>query len=172
MDYPGRLGPVVVEAWKLPDGSSVETAKVSPTFSRWAGAPQIRSYGGKPIIDLDGQPAFAELAILRIFEAAGWEGVWIDTFGGRCLRQFWPTPDPVRLPDDKKDLIAAILANGGKDARPWDVFCWSRDTVLFVESKWHRRDSVRQSQCAFLSGGLKSGLALSSFLLVEWSFTR
>jgi hypothetical protein len=154
----------------LPDGTSVETAKVSPTFPRWAGEPPSRTYGRKPIIDLDGQPAFAELAILRIFEAAGWEGVWVDTFRNRYLRQFWPSPEPVQLPDDKKDLIAAIRASGGKTARPWDVFCWSQDSVIFAESKWHKRDSVRPSQCAFLAGGLKAGLPLSSFLLVEWSF--
>jgi hypothetical protein len=171
MSFPLRLGTVALKAWELPDGTSVETAKVSPTFPLWLGSAPKGTYGGKPIIDLNGAPTFPELAILRVFEAAGWEGVWIDTFGKRYLRQYWPKPDRVRLPDDKQELLSSICIHGGRAARPWDVFCWSKDTVIFAESKWLKHDTVRLSQRAFLAGALKFGLPKSSFLLVEWSFS-
>jgi hypothetical protein len=43
------------------------------------------AYGGKPIIDVDGQPLYAELAVLRILNREGWAGVWADSCRHRYL---------------------------------------------------------------------------------------
>jgi hypothetical protein len=99
--------------------------------------------------------------------AAGWEGVWVDTFGHRYLKEFWPTPTSVALPPDKAALLARI--GGARESRPWDVFCWKDGMVLFAEAKRHCHDWIRPSQTAFLFAAQAAGLPLSSFLIVEWS---
>lgn len=168
MRYPVNLVPGASEPFKLKDGRVVEVPKVAPRFGAWTGPVPGETYGGKAILDFSGRPAFAELVILWSFMEAGWDGVWMDSFGKRQLRGFWLTPLPGHLPAEQKNLLERILAHAPGRAKPWDVFCWSRDGVLFAEAKRYGKDSIRPGQTAFLDAGLAAGLPLSSFLLVEW----
>jgi hypothetical protein len=46
------------------------------------------TYGGKPIVDHDGNPVFAEFALLRMMLAdKTWDGVWVETYGGTNFLQ-------------------------------------------------------------------------------------
>jgi hypothetical protein len=45
-------------------------------FKLWYGKPLWDTYGGKAVLGFEGKPVFTELAIPRILQAAGWEGVW------------------------------------------------------------------------------------------------
>ena len=64
--------------FELPSGKRVEIPLIQPSFRRWAGPPIEDDYGGKPVLEHNGKPAFAELVILRLLEEEGWEGVWVD----------------------------------------------------------------------------------------------
>jgi hypothetical protein len=168
MKHPRNLVPSGFESSKLDDGRAVEIPKATPRFAIWTGPSSGGNYGGKAILDFNGRPAFAELAILWSFMEAGWDGVWLDNFGSRHLRGFWPTPLPTELPAEQRALIERIESHAPGKAKPWDVFCWSPEGVLFAEAKRHGKDSIRPGQTAFLGAGFAAGLPSSSFLLVEW----
>jgi len=83
MRYPSLLKPQSIEEVLLPSGGTVKVPKALPTFEEWTGERIGDTYGGKTILNFDGEPVFAELAILRAFQSSGWDGVWVDTFGKR-----------------------------------------------------------------------------------------
>jgi hypothetical protein len=78
--YPEPLTPDSEEIVRLPSGDEVRLPKTRPTFKRWIGEFTGDTYGNKPILDIDGKAMFAELAILKIFQMNGWDGVWVDNF--------------------------------------------------------------------------------------------
>ena len=159
MNYPRNLVPSTAEHFKLDDGRVVEVPKATPSFATWTAPPPGDTYGGKAILDFNGRPAFAELVILWSFIEAAWDGVWMDYFGSRRLRGFWPTPLPGELPAEQSDLLERIVDHAPRKATPWDVFCWSPDGVLFAEATRHGRDSIRPGQTAFLGAGSRSRVA-------------
>ena len=74
---------------KLPSGRVLPLPACFHCFDRWQGAP-IDTYGHKAVIDSSGEPLFAELAILRLLQAGGWQGVWVDTYRRRFRRSLPP----------------------------------------------------------------------------------
>ena len=78
------LRPVGWEEFTLISGCSVLVPKANPcSFSSWSGPPIADSSCGKPVLEFKGKPLFAELAILRILETDGWNGVWVDSYRRR-----------------------------------------------------------------------------------------
>lgn len=169
MKWPENLRPSTSEAVGLPHGLSVVVSKTNPTFRRWAGPPPGDTFGGKTFVDFQGRPAFAELAILWSFIEAGWDGVWVESYGKRYLREFWPVPVSQEIPPEREQLLRQITSGADGQGQPWDVFCWSEAGVIFAEAKRKGRDSTRPTQIAFLAAALDLGLPISSFLIVEWS---
>ena len=80
----------------LPSGESVAIPRCGYMFSPWRGTPILDTYGGKAVLDWNGNPVFAELAILGVLERAGWDGVWVDTYR-RKFRRSMP-PECCKLP--------------------------------------------------------------------------
>ncbi len=75
------LLPTTTERIVLPrSGRVIDVPKATPAFASWRGVPIPNTYGRKPVLDVDGEPCFAEIATLRALEGVGWEGVWIDSF--------------------------------------------------------------------------------------------
>jgi hypothetical protein len=168
-DYPRALRPTSTHSFHTADGRTVAVAKATPTFVRWHGAPPGDDYGGKEILDVDGRPAFAELAILREFERDGWAGVWVDTYRNKFRRAYWGGEPAVQLPPMPREVLDRIVdARGGRRRGTWDVMCWRKSRVVFAESKRKNRDRIRQDQVGFLAAALEVGLSASSFLIVEW----
>jgi|SRR6516225_4681432 len=88
-NLPVDLQPVETVDVPLPSGSSAALPVCHPTFRRWSGAP-VFDYGGKPLLDCDGEACFAELVILRLLLKSGWHGVWVEAFGGTHYLQTMP----------------------------------------------------------------------------------
>jgi len=61
---------------RLSSGEVVSVVKRHLSLKLWNGAPVPDTYGGKAVLDYNGQPLFAELVVLRMLEGDGWEGVW------------------------------------------------------------------------------------------------
>jgi hypothetical protein len=169
MNWPENLRPTASETVGLPDGRSVVVPKTNPTFRRRSGAPPGDTFGGKTLLEFEHRPAFAELAILWSFTAAGWDGVWMDSYGKRRLTEFWPVPVSREIPAEQEQLLREITSGAAGQGCPWDVFCWSGTGVVFAEAKRKGRDSIRSTQTAFLAAALHLGLPISAFLIVEWS---
>ncbi len=170
MDYPDLLRAELVEEILLPSGSAVKVPKTTPIFARWRGEPIKDSYGGKMILDFDGEPVFAELAILRALQDSGWDGVWVDTFKKKYRVGYWVDNYEIDLPIEQEVLLKRIYRRAGTSKGCWDVFCWKDNRqLLFAEAKRRGRDQFRDSQRQWLEAAIKLGLPLTSFLVVEWS---
>ena len=168
MKYPSLLKPKTTTDIKLPSGKVVPISKASPMFELWTGEPVSDTYGNKPILNINGKPAFAELAILRILQADGWDGVWIDTYRNSYRTEFWPR-NSVQLPIKAEQLLRRIYQTARARIGCWDVFCWKGRTYLFAESKRQGRDRFQTTQRLWLEAAINCGLPLASFLVVEWS---
>ncbi len=128
----------------------------------------FRAVPGKPPLDFDGRPLYAEFILLRLLERAGWSGVWVKNWGGRA---FWrDLKESVALPPHEATLLRQIeRCTGGSGAGCWDIVAWRDDNVLFIESKQHGRDALRPNQVRWLECALRQGVPLSSFAIAEWT---
>jgi hypothetical protein len=93
---PALLTPTTTEHVLLPSGRKVAMAKTTPRFPKWTGEFPWSTYGGKPILDLYGEPLYAEFVILRLLEAEGWRGVWVNHVHRGPFPTRW-TPSPIRI---------------------------------------------------------------------------
>jgi hypothetical protein len=108
----------------LPSGREITVAKAMPLFRKWAGEMPDDTFNGKPLLELNGEMVFAELAILRSFQLAGWDGRWIDSYHHRYLTQYWPSPVSEPLPAKQQSILDRIRAKAGGTGGCFDVFCW------------------------------------------------
>jgi|SRR3989344_3418985 len=156
----------------LPSGKSVLMPKYFLTFKQWVGAPIADMYNNKAVIDFDGEPVFAELAILRLFQKYGWDGVWVDSYR-KVYRIGLPKQvEPVVLPAERATIIDSIQGHiGGKWGGCWDVFLWKEDNVLFAESKRNKKDKIQNTQRKWLEAAIDLGYG-SNLLLIEWGLQQ
>lgn len=155
------------------------------TFTSASNIEGIHTFGGKDLLLVDGRPQFAEVAILRLFQAAGWQGRWLETYGhGKLTPGLWDAWHPagpqaqVHVPIEavwvNEKLHAIAMANGGTFSGCWDVVAWSRtaagnDRLVFAESKKRSKDTMRGTQLRWLEAALKCGMRVEDFVVVEWS---
>ena len=62
MRIPALLIPTTVERIRLPSGREKELPKATPLFTKWQGEFPWSTYGGKPILELQGEPLYAEFS--------------------------------------------------------------------------------------------------------------
>lgn len=171
---PGRLRSDGTTTIRLPSGDSIDLPVCHPTFSIWNGAAPTFDFGKKPILDLEGKPAFAELVILRLLQADGWEGAWIETYGGIHYLQDMPAdwklkPGHVAIPTEREALLKRIWEKG-KTTACFDVMAWKDDRIVFCEAKRKKKDRLTDAQLKFIGGALECGLKPEQLLIVEWDF--
>ncbi len=66
---------IVTENLVSKNGRTISIDKYVFRFQRWPQPHSFDTYGGKPLLNLNGSPVFAELALLRLFERQGYKGV-------------------------------------------------------------------------------------------------
>lgn len=180
MQLPQALLPLATEPFTLPDGKVMSIQKAQPAFTSWRGEPLADSFGGKPALDHCGEPCFAELVILRLFQAAGWSGRWVETYGAAAMRPWflnrWNSRGlkaqqhlPIEDVWVQATLDSVAHGNGATYSGCWDVVVWADTHILFAEAKLKGRDRVRRTQRRWLSSALTTGLTTDSFLVVEWT---
>jgi hypothetical protein len=168
LPYPDILRPRLYERVTLPSGCSVDVPKATIIFQKWLLEVPSKTYGNKALLACDHELVFAELAILRIFERAGWDGRWIDSFGGKFRIGYW-TDDATRdLPPEQRAVFDSIQKLAGIKGGCFDVLCWRDGIVCFAEAKRKKRDRIRRTQKRWLEAALSFGLPVTAFLIVEW----
>ncbi len=157
----------------------VHVALCRACFTAYSGQHSAHTFGGKDLLLVDGLPQFAEVAILRAFQAAGWQGRWLETYGNAKMNpglwNAWHPHGPraqEQLPITDawvNERLQAIAAeNGNSFSGCWDVVAWKEDRLVFAESKKRKKDSMRETQLRWLEAALRCGCALEDFLVVEW----
>lgn len=156
------------EVFNLPSGP-VAVPKYFLEFKQWTGAPVQDDYNHKAIIDWKGEPVFAELAVLRLFQENGWEGVWADSYRRKFRVGLPGVAEPVDLLPEQAQLIQTLKEKTGRSGGCWDVVVWKNGVTLFMELKRLKRDAVQNTQVEWLSAALALGCKTGSFGIVEWT---
>jgi hypothetical protein len=169
MHYPDLLKPQSCQRIALSSGREVCVPKATPLFRKWAGELPRDTYNGKPVLEFNGERVFAELAILRIFQQAGWKGRWIDSYRNKYRIGYWGQNVTKDLPVEQQAIFDSIRVKTGYAGGCFDVFCWRDGIVMFAEAKWKAHDRIRSTQRRWLEAALDIGTPLESFLVVEWA---
>ena len=169
MQYPQDLIPNEYEEMALLTEQVISIPKARLVFEPWRGEPLLDTYGGKQVIDSNGKPVFAELAILKILQDEGWEGAWIDTYH---KKKWIAIEQRGELPPDKNEFLEQIYRSAGARSGCFDVYCWRNEQILFAEAKRKGRDRIRETQRRWLTVALVSGVPVESFLIVEWNLAE
>jgi hypothetical protein len=152
----------------LPGGGFVRVRKATPAFQMWRGPKPADTFGGKAVLDYCGNPLFAEQYTLRMLQADGWSGVWVNSYRREYLASYEPR-EQVALPAIRQKALSRIAGNDAFPSGCWDVFAWRDDRILFAECKRASKDAMRPSQRRWLEKALAAGVALETFLIVEWT---
>jgi hypothetical protein len=181
--YPEGLEP---DHEEMIPGLEVTVPGVNLVFKRWRGKPIKDDYGGRQVVDYEGKPMFAEIAIVRMAVKAGWSAFWQQAYP---IRQSGPyyyadwKEDAVRKHQTlagsldssyHQDLQASIARYNSNSFRgSWDIIAWNGDggRTLYIKSKQSKKDSIRDSQVRWFSACLSAGLKKrENFLVVQWRF--
>ncbi len=152
----------------LPSGKSVEVKKYFLKFKKWNGNPITSTYGRKAVIDFNGKPVFAELAVLRLAQSHGWQGVWVDK---KKYRVGLLDVASVIIPDDKQKIINEIRSKISGLGGCWDLFLWKGNQTLFVELK-SKVDRKQDSQIQWLEASLDFGYPVANFIFIKWELIK
>src|SRR3989344_1376153 len=155
----------------LPSGRRGALPLYHAVFKKWAGKLPRFNFGGKPFVTYHGKAIFAELAILKTFISSGWNGVWVETYGGknflRTMPKSWKLAQSNNsIPEDKENLLKDIWKTG-KTTACFDVFLWKGGDILFCESKHKGKDKLTKAQTKFIEGTLACGIKEKSLFIVE-----
>ena len=127
----------------LPNGAVARLPVCRPVFSKWIGTPPAFDLGGKAVPNYNGEPCFAELAILRMLLQHDWSGAWVETFGGTHflskMPEGWSLQSEDIIPTDKTEKLKHIWKTG-KTTACFDVFAWQGSEVAFLRSEPRRFD--------------------------------
>jgi len=116
----------------LPSGEAVRVPTRHLSFEAWSGPPISDTYGGKAVLDLNGEPLFAELAILRLLQREGFDGVWGDTFRHRFRQSI--ALEECKLPPWVQAEFEKIVGEIGNWSGCWDVLAWKSENRIRVDS--------------------------------------
>jgi hypothetical protein len=179
--FPEALTPTKTDEMILPSGEAVNIQVATPRFQAWTGESISNTFGGKPLLNVNGTPVFAELAILDLFIKSKWSGRWVETYGATNLKPYyfyrW---DDCRLKEQKifplpetRDWSVLEKINNNRNGHSGflDVMVWKDEHLVFAEAKHSKNDSIRDTQVAWLEAALEAGVPVESFLVVEWNYT-
>lgn len=158
----------------LPSGAEVILPLCNIVFQKWTGDSPSFDFGKKPLIDYEGEAIFAELAILKLLKESGWDGAWVETYGGihflNTMPKDWKLANQnISIPKDKEAMLQKIWG-AGKTSACFDVLVWKNDKILFYESKHRGKDRLTNAQTKFIEGALSCGIPKESLIIVEWKF--
>jgi hypothetical protein len=171
-------------------GLVAEIPSLFMRFPLWRGPAFVDDFGKKSaaMVDLEGEHVFAEIAVLRLLQREGWDGRWVNTYGGHG--QIWKLlTDWADLPRKEQrtqpitdgparellSRIAASTSEGGFTGC-WDIYAWKGIERVFIECKRQSpryRDRVKPEQEEWVRAALSlehPQLTPASFCFVQWDY--
>ena len=131
-----------------------------------------KTYSIKPLVTVDDEALFGELAILRYLQKDGWDGVWVDTFHSRGKKKVvWSAMPPEgagTMSKGAEELFDQIVEkNGGKSSGFFDVFAWRGTEYVFIEYKG-RGDSPNKNESRWIGAALAAGVEPEQLFFVVY----
>ncbi len=126
------------------------------------------AWASRPQVLLDGRALFPEIALLAMFQKAGWKGVWFDA----VHRRYYDKMPNVSKGAGMDTRIASLLARvnaaaAGRRTACWDLVLWDGKDVLFVDVL-PAPAAPGHARVAWLDAAVRTGVSLGQFLVVEW----
>jgi hypothetical protein len=155
---------------KVESTGALSLPRTRPSFEAWRGRAPRGPYSGKPVVNVDGRPAFVELAIVALLNAAGWKSAWFDTYRRQFVRGSCASLHRVQLPRGPERLLEDINTKAGSRDGAFDVVAWCGDEILFLHAMRKGKDRVRSTQRRWLDAALRAGVTQAQLFVVEWEF--
>ena len=164
-------------------------AGVHLRLPRWQGTPFQDDFGKKNagMVALGDEHLFAELAVLRMLQGAGWDGRWVSTYSAKG--EVWkylvrwddvPREQQRSRPIEEeapRRLLAAVASRARKRYKGcWDVFAWRDENAAFLQVKSgapKAGDEVKEEQVDWLHTALLLAdprVTVDSFAFVSWDY--
>ncbi|MFC2015925.1 hypothetical protein ACFLUM_03235 [Chloroflexota bacterium] len=123
---------------------------------------------------MDGEPLFGELAIVRLLQKDGWEGVWVDASHSRGRRTpFWQDMphkakayDLSLIPHMWETYSRIVECNGGKASGFFHALAWREDRLLLAEYKG-KGDRPNENEAAWIDAAVRAGVLARDMLFVR-----
>jgi hypothetical protein len=133
-----------------------------------------RVYSAKPLVLVDKQATFPEIALLGLFQRHGWHGAWSDTPHRKYFDRMPNQSKGISLDTYANQTLARIAENNDKSkAGCWDLILWSERRVVFVSVvPANGGRVVGEAQVRWMTAALKTGLSAGEFIVVEWDHRR
>lgn len=138
-------------------------------FQSWGKPHVLDTYGGKQILQLNNEPLFAELLLLRLLEQQGYKGVWVDTYSNKFWQRLPHFGFPVIPDSELMDLYHKIYAcKGGRRSGCFDIMAHKKEHFVFAELKKQKEDRIRPTQVEWLHAAKAVAPQSANFFIAEW----
>ena len=137
-----------------------------------------RGYSAKPLVLVEKQVAFPEIAVLALFRKMGWEGAWVDTPHHKYFDKMPTQSKGMSLVAHASQAVSRIAAyNENSRVGCWDLVLWSERSVAFAAVVGVAHDGTQaapigDARTRWLAAAVKSGLTAAQFVVVEWDYRR
>ncbi len=135
-----------------------------------------RAYSAKPLVLVEKQVVFPEIAILSFFKKMGWEGAWVDSQHRKFFDRMPNQSKGMSLVAHASQAVARIAQyNDNSRVGCWDLVLWADKAVAFVAVIGVSPGpalEVGEARTRWIAAAMKSGLSPSQFVVVEWGYRK
>ncbi|MGA2640799.1 MAG: hypothetical protein ABSG21_07825 [Spirochaetia bacterium] len=140
-----------------------------------------RAYSAKPLVLVEKQVAFPEIAVLSFFKKMGWEGAWVDVQHHKFFDRMPNQSKGMSLGAHANQAITRIAAyNDNSRIGCWDLVLWDERAVAFAAvvgsapgtDRGRQEAGIGDARTRWLAAAVKSGLSAGQFVVVEWDYRR
>jgi len=129
-----------------------------------------RVYSAKPLVLVDKQTTFPELALLGLFRGSGWQGAWVD---GQHRKYFDRMPNQskgISLDTFVNQSLTRIAENNATGrVGCWDLLIWAERALVFVGViASGSAATIGEARVQWLSAAIRSGFSAQQFVIVSW----
>ena len=157
--------------YRLPSGTVVRIPTWTVRFPP-ASPPRLpdgtlkSTYTIKPLVDVDSESVFGEIAIIRWLAKDGWSALWADTFHGRKFWRDMPhRSESIEPPSPVRDLYNHIAELKGGPSGCFDVVAWRASQILWLEYKGPR-DKPNQNEALWIDAAMRGGVTADDLVFV------
>jgi len=175
-EVPEELLPIDDLYVLLPGGKEVAVRRYRAQLHGCPEKPAIsldRAYSAKPLVLVEKQAVFPELAVLAFFRRKGWEGAWVDASHRKFFDKMPNQSKGISLGAHAGQVLARIAqyADNGR-AGCWDLVLWADRAVAFAAVISGEAGALGEARTRWLGAAVKSGMSAGQFAVVEWEYRK
>lgn len=132
-----------------------------------------RGYAAKPLVLVEQQAMFPEIACLVLFQRCGWHGVWSDLPHRKYFDKMPTQSKGTSLDTFAQQLVGRIAESNDKSkVGCWDIILWENRTVVFVAVTPEEAggNGLSEAKARWLAAAMRCGLSAQQFLVVSWAY--